>query len=241
MTYSGYFKTYDNKKTYTVTIGNGIGVTHDIIDPLDESYDYPDKVMFDPDPVTITADRQDLQKRIIISQATINLISNTDLTEDFFANTSREIPVEITCDGNTVFYGYVDPLQFDQGYAYNWEKIQVNATDPLGALEEMYIGQIQDIDQESTLTTTNLINAILETAGIELVDYAGVNEDVMDAMDNTNIKLWNFFGDSQDDWMTLDESLSEICRYFNLYVAYWNGAAHVTCTINNTASAISIQ
>lgn len=241
MTYSGYFKTYDNKKTYTVTIGNGIGVTHDIIDPLDESYDYPDKVMFDPDPVTITADRQDLQKRIIISQATINLISNTDLTEDFFANTSREIPVEITCDGNTVFYGYVDPLQFDQGYAYNWEKIQVNATDPLGALEEMYIGQIQDIDQESTLTTTNLINAILETAGIELVDYAGVNEDVMDAMDNTNIKLWNFFGDSQDDWMTLDESLSEICRYFNLYVAYWNGAAHVTCTINNTPSAISIQ
>lgn len=241
MTYSGYFKTYDNKKTYTVTIGNTEYTTLDIIDPLDESYDYPDKVMFAPDPVTITADRQDLQKRIIISQATINLISNADLTADFFADTSREIPVEITCDDKIVFYGYVDPLQFDQGYAYNWEKIQVNATDPLGALEEMYIGQVQNLEKSSTLTTTNLINAILETAGIDTVDYTGVYADIKTAMDNTNIKLWNFFGDSQDDWMTLDESLSEICRYFNLYVAYWDDAAHVTCTINNAPSPISIQ
>ena len=163
MIYTGTFNTKDNKHTYTVTIGN-TGVTEPITDPLDSTiYEGDDLVvMFDPDPVTITADRQDLQKRVIISQATINLITNANLGEDLFANNNREIPVTVTCEGNTVFFGYVDPLQFNQGWAYKWENVQVNCTDPLGALEETYVGQLSGVDKSSTLTTIGFITKIFQ-------------------------------------------------------------------------------
>lgn len=242
MIYTGTFKTKDNKHTYTVTIGN-IGVTETITDPLDSTiYEGDDLVvMFDPDPVTITADRQDLQKRVIISQATINLITNANLGEDLFANNNREIPVTVTCEGNTVFFGYVDPLQFNQGWAYKWENIQVNCTDPLGALEETYVGQLSGVDKSSTLTTIGFITKIFQHIGINVIDVAGIDSTVMNAINNTNIKLWNFFGDSDDDWMTLSECLDEIFKYFNLYAIYYDQAVHITCTINNNPLPIALE
>ena len=112
MILTGTFNTYDNKNTYTVTIGD-TGVTTTISDPTEDIYgdNKPDLiVMFDPDPVIINADRQDLTKRIIISQATINLVSNQNMTDYLFAYTNRSIPVTILNGSNVCFFGYVDPL-----------------------------------------------------------------------------------------------------------------------------------
>ena len=242
MILTGTFNTYDNKNTYTVTIGD-TGVTTTISDPTEDIYgeNKPDLiVMFDPDPVIINADRQDLTKRIIISQATINLVSNQNMTDYLFAYTNRSIPVTISNGSNVCFFGYVDPLQFNQGYAYTWEPVQVTATDPLGALEQLNVGDLKDIDANTTITSWGLMMAIFNAAGITSVNDT-INPTVKSAMQETNIKLSIFFGESEDDYMNLYDTLTEICKYFNLYVAYYNNAANISCTINESSVAHNIE
>ena len=238
MIFTGTFKTYDNINTYSVTIGD-TGSTTTISDPTEDIYGTAQSdliVMFDPEPVIINTDRQDLTKRIIISQATINLLSNQNMTDMLFASTNRSIPVTITRDKNICFFGYVDPLQFDQGYAHNWESVQITATDPLGALEQLNVGDLkkQGIDPNTTITSWDLMLAIFTAAGISTVNDT-INSTVKSAMKGTNIKPSIFFGESEDDWMTLYDTLTEICKYFNLYVAYYNNAVNISCTINETS------
>lgn len=261
MIYSGTFKTIKTEqyntgnshnyytKTYNVTIGN-TGVTQQIKDSLDDNIYAANSevVMFDPNPVIITVDRQDLQKRVIISQAAVNLVSNFNMGNNLFANNNRDIPVEITCDGNTVFFGYVDPLQFNQGYAQRWEKVQINVTDPLGALTETYIGQLQDSEQnyvqkDSIYTAFDLIDMIFNHIGVEVsyidsLSYTSVHQRVIDALRNTNVHLWNFFGDGDDDWLTLEETLNELFKYYNLYAIYYDRKVHITGTINRNLTEI---
>lgn len=243
MIFTGTFKTFDNSNEYSVTIGN-TGTTTVITDPSDDSVYSPATdmvVMFDPDPVTITCDRGDLQKRIIISQATINLVSNENLTNYLFADTNRSIPVNVvnTDTNDLCFFGYVDPLQFSQGYAYNWESIQVTATDPLGALESLTVGDLTGVTATSTLTSWTLITDILSAAGISTINR-GINNTVYNALTGTKVKMSIFFGESQDDWMTLYDTLSEICKYFSLYVSYYDGGAYIMSTINFNSTQFAI-
>lgn len=236
MIFTGTFNTYDNYQTYEITIGD-TGTTTTISDPTEDIYGTAQSdliVMFDTDPVIINTDRQDLTKRIIISQATINLLSNQNMTDMLFASTNRSIPVTITRDNNACFFGYVDPLQFDQGYAHNWESVQITATDPLGALEQLNVGDLTGIDSTTTITSWNLMMAIFTATGISTVNDT-INSTVKSAMQGTNIKTDIFFGETEDDWMTLYDTLTEICKYFNLYVAYYNNAVNISCTINETS------
>ena len=107
MIFTGTFKTYDNINTYSVTIGD-TGVTGDtgdiatISDPTEDIYGIAHSdliVMFDPDPVIINTDRQDLTKRIIISQATINLLSNKNMTDILVVYKNGEVYINMYGDG----------------------------------------------------------------------------------------------------------------------------------------------
>lgn len=241
--FTGSFKTLDNTYTYNVTIGPSTGTSINIEDPSDNNvYEHPNDthVMFASDPVTITCNRQDLTKRIIISQATINLVTNKNLTDELFADTNREIPVSIDKDGSSVFFGYVDPLQFDQGYAYHWENVQINATDPLGALEQLNVGDLDNIDASTQITSWDLIDAIFEAANISNFTD-NINGTVKSAMQNTWFNLSQYFGKSEADWATLKDVLEDICKYWNLYISYYGNVARITCTINDNTSLISIE
>lgn len=245
MIFTGTFNTYDNNQTYNITIGN-TGTTTTITDPTDDNlYQLAASdmvVMFDTDPVTITCDRDDLLKRIIISQATINLISNQDLTDYLFATTNRSIPVTITLNGSNVFFGYVDPLQFSQGYAHNYESISITATDPLGALENLKVDQLPNISKSTEITPYNLITTILAKANITGTITEYINAEVKRAMQNTKLQMKVFFGDDEDDYKSCFEILETVCKYFNLYIAM-NDANTVilTSTINNTPSQNTIS
>lgn len=236
MIFSGTFKTFDNEQTYSITIGR-IGTPITIIDPLeDNSHSLTPnmKVMFAPDPVTITCDRQDLTKRIIISQATIELYSNQDLSPYLFADNNREIPVTITLNGEHVFFGYIDPLQFNQGYAHNYESITINATDPLGALEDKKVDiNDQVIKPTAELSPWNILSTMLDRIGINNITNK-VNETVYNTMNATKLHCSLFFGSSPDDWKSYYEVIESICKYFNLYIAM-NGkdSVVITSTINN--------
>jgi len=251
MIFTGTFNTYDNQQTYRVKIGNPMSAqTVTISDPTEQGFDqHTDNivVMFAPVPVTISCDRQDLMKRIIISQATINLVSNKDLNNELFADTTRSIPVTIELrEGENswahVFYGYVDPLQFSQGYAHHYENITVNATDPLGALEDIIVDEDDiTINRAAELSPMDLIEAILGKTGITYIT-TDIYSDVMDAMEDTKIQCSLFFGSDPADFYNYYDILDNICKYFNLYIAMTGKeSVIITSTINNNPSEVEIS
>ena len=250
MKFYGTFNSYDNEQKYLIRIGpDGDWNETEIKDPTDDSiYEIAGEdlvVLFDESPVSISADRQDLLKRIIISQATINLLSNRDLTTSLFAQTNTSIPVtitEVSIEGEPkhVFFGYVDPLQFSQGYAHNYETITINATDPLGALEDYLINQVTDLSSQNNelisakteISPYDLIRSILAKIGVGInTDY--VNSTVLNAMRGTKIHCTIFFGDDPDDYKDLYNVLENVCKYFNLYIAMQDAnTAMIYCTVN---------
>lgn len=245
MKFEGTFKTVDNANTYKVEIGN-TGNTFEITDPTDipELGESNDKVMFDTIPVTISCNRGDLNKRIIISQAEVNLISNMDLTDYLFAFNDTDIPLKITEISNIndvkhVFYGFLDPLQFDQGYAHSYEQVTVTATDPLGALEGIKIDALPGVNESSEKTPLELINAILTKIGITDYSTSLINAEVLRCMTYTKLQCQIFFGDDKDDYKSLYDVLETICKYFNLYIAMKDDdGVVITCTINNMPSQV---
>ena len=244
MKFEGTFKTVDNANKYKVEIGTGN--TFEITDPTEtgEVAERDDKVMFDVVPVTIKCDRSDLNKRIIISQAEVNLISNMDLTDYFFAVNNRDVPLRITeiSDINNVkhvFYGFVDPLQFDQGYAHNYEQVSITATDPLGTLESLTIDKLAGVTVATEMSPYALMTAIFNKIGIFEINQTQINQEVLRCMQNTKLQCQIFFGDDKDDYKSLYDVLETICKYFNLYIAMKDDdGVVITCTINNTPSQV---
>lgn len=249
---SGSFVTIDENQTYNVSIGTGLN--HTITDPTEQNFDPSEMViMFDTTPVIISCDRQDLLKRIIISQATINLVTNQDLSDYLFAETNRSIPVTISLNNNTCFFGYIDPLQYDQGYAHVWENVQINATDELGALENIFVDDsyflnkfyIKDggIVKPKQCRCLDIIEYILNKIGVTTIttsgsnagtSYSFVHPTVLSALNNTKFNMAVFFGESPDDYKNTYEVLEMICKYFNLYIAaYAPHTVVMTSTINN--------
>ena len=250
MQFIGTFNSYDNEQKYSITIGENIGADARIITDPTELTNEPTAsdmiIMFDTDPITIACDRQDLIQRIMISQATINLVSNKDLTDYLFADTNRTIPVTINniTDPNNiinVFFGYVDPLQFSQGYAHNYETISITATDQLGALEYMTANQFQDLNPSLELSTENIISRILAHVGVTTYTHSNVNNDVWTAVTSTLISMAAFNSSTSDDTKSLYDILTSICKYFNLYIIM-NGtnSALITCSINNTPTPVDL-
>ena len=220
--YTGTFKSKQGVQ-YNITIGDtGNSVTiKDTTDltggiAADTSY-----VMFAQDPITVSCDRGDLTNRIIISTATINLVTNMNMI-DLQASHVNEIPVLITSGDDTVFSGFIDPLQFNQGYAHYWEDFSITATDPLAGLEYMKVNQIKDnqnnyITSSTQVVSRDLIDYILSAIGLT-TDDTTLNTIVKDALEGTKIQMSVFFGDNPDDYKTLKEVLEEICKYYNLYI-----------------------
>ena len=253
MKFKGTFTTIDPNIKYNIQIGN-IGTDCIITDPINFDEDQLSStgpvVMFDSSPVNIICSREDLTKRIIISQATINLISKGDLSPYLYADTNISIPVTITkgtgANPTFIWFGYVDPLQFSQGYAHNYESVQVTATDPLGRLEEITVDDIiingtgNYVTRETEMTPWNCIISILKTIGLSNgIGHERINSTVKSAMQNTKIKMTVFFGDDEDDYKTCYDILENICNYFNLYIALYNStSASLSC---ETKSSIDVS
>ena len=234
MIFQGTFNNRENTKTYRVTIGKS-GLNRVIVDPFDREFKrYGDNVLFDEDPVTISCERDELTQQIIIRQAEIRLMANYDLSDTLFADTNRSIPVTIEQkQGNNyvgVFRGFVDPLQFNQGAVSPYEAYTVHATDPLGSLEELTVDKLITYHMNDTPTIKQLIEDIISTIGCT-VDYSkwadSPNKPNTDLVTNMSV----FFGDSQDDYMTLYDVLQNILIYQGA-MAYYNPASDKVYLMN---------
>ena len=227
MKFEGTFNDYSNDNTYKVTIdAGGAGADVTIIDTSDNIGISNMKVYFSPDPVHITCDRSDLTQLIMISQCQIKLKTNQDLSSILCANTNRSIAVTIERltprSESILFYGYVDPLQFDQGFAYNVEEITLNCTDPLGALEDILIDQT-DIAEQDSLLAMDFINKIFNKVfEYDTTIYNGIKTYMSNSINPNSIKVnaGIFYGEDKDDRMNLYDTLMELLKYLGCTVAY---------------------
>lgn len=227
MKFEGTFNDYSNDNTYKVTIdAGGAGADVTIIDTSDNIGISGMKVYFSPDPVHITCDRSDLTQLIMISQCQIKLKTNQDLSSILCANTNRSIAVTIerltSRSESILFYGYVDPLQFDQGFAYNIEEITLNCTDPLGALKDILIDQT-DIAEQDSLLAMDFINKIFNKVFEDNPTiYNGIKTYMSNSINPNNIKVnaGIFYGEDKDDRMNLYDTLMELLKYLGCTVAY---------------------
>lgn len=241
ITYQGSFKDYTNENTYRVTIitNSGHQNVNETIPIIDKKSDapqsnvpnnVPEEVYFSPDPVHITCERSDLTQLIMITQCQIKLKTNKDMSDILFANTNRDIKVKVErmvwghgdWDYRTLFYGYVDPLQFEQSYAHNYEEITINATDPLGALEQLKIDKI-DASEGDVVPVMNIIYKIFDAVfESDSSVFNGIKTFMNDYVNPNRIKinLSVFFGETKDDYMTLYDTLYELLKYLGCTICY---------------------
>lgn len=239
MTYKGEFNDYKNEYRYRVTIETPAGITNqsdNIIDPFDNTNGLlGDLLYFSPDPVHIKCDRSDLTQLIMITQAEIKFKGEGDMYQELFTGTNRTIRVkverisEINNYARTLFFGYIDPLQFEQGFAHKYEEITVHATDPLGALQDLKISDIEGLSKGSIITVQNLIYKIFQTcfkpytSGNETIQtFNGLKTFLHEAINLNMIQVNTsvFYGDSEDDYMNLYDVLNELLKYAGCTVSY---------------------
>ena len=223
--YQGTFKNRDNNKTYRVTIQNSdIATTRQIVDPTERNFKpNKDNVMFAKNPVVISLERDEMTQQILIRQATIRLKANFDLSDTFFADTNRSIKVIIEQKvGNSwvsVFNGFVDPLQFQQGAAYNYESFTIHATDPLGALEDTKVNQLPTLLQTDIPPIKNIITDCINAIGCD-IDYSHWVASPNIPNDDISANMGIFYGESVDDYMSLKEILETLLRYQGAMLYY---------------------
>lgn len=254
MRFTGTFKNRDNTKEYKVTIGRDGESWTPIVAPDAAEFNLNDEVCFDVDPVHISCTRDDLQQRILIRQCTITLITKMDMSQMLIADTDRTIPVKIELVSSagggapqsicTLFDGFMDPLTFSQGMAHNYESYTIHATDPIGTLNNLKVDCLSDGQDDFGIDGVPFVGQLIQrifykgdmTLASDQFWYDGTIGGMLpnNPGNNEKVNMSVFFGDDQDDWMTLYEILETICK-FNGYLAYYNpidGYAHVTTIYN---------
>lgn len=245
MILSGYFKDRDNVK-YTVEINSGGSNSYPIIDSSSTYNRSNDNLyFFDADPVHIKCERNDLKQLIIISQCEVNIVTKRDVSKELTASTNRDITVTITkseAPDNTngiIWRGFVDPLCFNQGFAYTFEGLTLSCTDPLGGLETVTIDKV--IKSTDTMTVFALIYKILNyiSPNATIDTYFGSIVDPNAIKVNCSV----FFGDDPDDYMTLYDVLENVLKYIGCTLSYEPKSGHFVlyCIYKNAGSASSQQ
>lgn len=226
MQITGYFKDINNKNQYNISISSTGSGLYEIKD------DTTGHICFASDPISISCDYSDTFNHIIIKSATVNLLTNINLKDIVLANNNRDISMTITAtnlDNNTtttLFSGYVEPLCFNEPYAYQWEQIQITATDTLASSQYIKYPPVmlEDYDPEEDevnpwddmWTTTQTLTKIADKLDLTL-DLTNLSNDITTAMTSTKISNSIWIGTSEDDFKTCFEVLETLGKYWNVW------------------------
>lgn len=175
----GHFKDIDENTIY-VEIINSEYNNYDI--DIDSSAN----VAFSDDPIEITTNVEDSFSPIISRSATISLLTRTYLGNALYAKNAESIIVNIYKNNKCVFAGFVTPNIYSQGYANEWEQLDINCIDYLSILENKTPLDGTDFNtlrQQAQLRSFkyyfdyifNNVGSMI-TKNIPNVQYAAVNE-----------------------------------------------------------------
>ena len=247
MTISGSYNDYKNKRTYNIEI-NKLGDVQDIYTICDYSdnqvYTGANTICWASDPIHLSVDYTDTFQHNIIKSATINFVTNFDLSTIVLASNTQDITVEITVTENnvttTLFTGYVEPLCFSQPYAYNWNEISIECNDLLSSAQYIKYPQLilNHLDEQDTFTT--IINNIATALGLT-VDSTSFNQEIWTTMNTTKISNHLWVGDSPDDWMSCYDVLEEIGKYWGCWFMVVQDNLRLTDWHNEQRTSITVQ
>lgn len=184
-------------------------------------------------PVTITQDVENEFEHILSKQCTINLLSNSYVGDLFFAENARDCTVTITKYVTTgmlvrrfiIFYGYVEPVTFSQGFAHEIESFTLNCHDVLGTLEYLNYKDVTLTDYDSV--KANAANISFKDILLNILPDANIWYDQSKGIDSSNLNTvfqdlgifeTYMLGETYDDVWSKKEVLEEILRYLNLHI-----------------------
>lgn len=202
MKYTAQF--YDiNGKLYTLEIGSGEAQNITLAS--------------DPFVTELETSNSHIYKPCKYSSATIRMITD-DYRFDLYSSTAQQNKVVLSNDDGVVWVGYVTPNLYSQGYENEFEEIEVEAIDALSTLQYYKYDTISD--KKEVVSLVQIIDYLLSKCNAYDSYYISDNMQI-DAMSDFCLpsKLYiseqNFF-DEDDEAMTMQEVLEEICKYLNV-------------------------
>lgn len=158
-----------------------------------------------------------LYKPCKYSTATIGIVAE-DYMFDLYSSTAQENKVILKKDNSIVWVGYVTPNLYSQGYENEKEEIEVEAIDALSTLQ--YYKYTPVNGTKNIVSIIEIINHLLGKCNAYTNYYINNNMQLNSLtsnclMLNMYISEQNFF-DEDDEAMTMQEVLEEICQYVGL-------------------------
>lgn len=203
---------------------------------INESTDNPNKdnVYFSDNPVTIEVNGGDDLTFIHINTATVRLVVGRDLISEFCVNNAdNELAIWEMEDGqlkNLLFHGFIDPLAFNMDTSQEYNEIEIHASDALSLLNNVKVDKIIENGKvmgfnEIIFAIENFIKNKVRTNNIVINNDWGTDGRHLTRFISINTSI--FFGDSEDDYMTISEMFEEILKYVNSYslISYWTSSS----------------
>ena len=204
MKYTGQFRDI-NENLYTVNIttnGDSSSTTNVVLGAT-------------PFTTEIETSGSHIYKPCKYSSATIRLISD-DYNFDLYSATAQQNKVElIDSSGKVRWTGYTTPNLYSQGYENEFEEVEIEAIDALSTLQYYKyttLGQTKEI-----VSLIDIIDSLISKCNAYTHYYFSSNVSFSSTsqgclVGNLFISEQNFF-DEDDEPMTMQEVLEEICKY----------------------------
>lgn len=208
MKYTGQFKDI-NENLYTVNI----------ITDNDSSTTKTVTLGTTPFVTEVETSEEHLYKPVKYSMATVRMI-NDDYSFDLYSAEAQENKVTLTDKDNVIrWIGYTTPNLYSQGYENEVEEIEIECIDALATLQYYKYERIGDITNR-IVCVIDVINSIISKCNAyttyyisNATQYSSIATECLPS--RLYISEQNFF-DEDDEPMTMQEVLEEICQYLNV-------------------------
>ena len=185
-------------------------------------------LFFGADPVTVEQDVSDTFEHVIKKSATINLVTEDYIGNYLFATEPRDVRVTIYRGSQCVFNGFIEPSTFNQPYCNVADEFSINCIDGLSTLQYYNYknATVRNFDQLKGTVNNVTFKAILDDALSGITEGSRVLYDLSKgAQQGGESSVFNLLvndaillGETSDDTMTKEDTLTEILKYLNLHI-----------------------
>ena len=167
----------------------------------------------------IETSEEHLYKPVKYSSATIRMI-NDDYSFDLYCAEAQENKVTLVDKDNVIrWIGYTTPNLYSQGYENEVEEIEIECIDALATLQYYKYHPIKD-NKKNIVSFIDIIDYLLGKCNVYTTYYISNNTDLPTTFSKClfnylYISEQNFF-DEDNEPMTMQEVLEEICKYLNV-------------------------
>lgn len=169
------------------------------------------------DTMEISYELDSLFDPIVKKQMQINLLTNTNISSFMSSSDIEDISVLVKRGDEVIFDGFVEPFTFSQSYFDKLNEYTINCIDYLGILENKVIVDSKAYKtrrEDKQLTFKDYLAMILPT---NTYWDNSKSVDGISALENLNVNILTFLGDSEDKVKKNDEILESILKYLNLH------------------------